>query len=481
MENYLLKNLNISSSVLENGKKYFQEGKVHLQKEENGEYFATVIGKEVYKTSVTVKGNRIVSFSCSCLARGCCKHVVALSYLILRKDEESPYSSFKKEMRQLSFKNDLNGYRGLPYKIRFSKSDISDDDYFSLIAEYLIGIVKNDVFFDECNLISELHVFERRVPFKEEEIKLILSKGLVLVSNDFASKSAFLASFLKDSYTSEIAQSFIVSHIDDEEYSLQSFLTSLSGKELPSFLIPSFTSLLIKYCPRVLTTKDLLFAKEEYENDGNFDELICLLRLLLKKSDPSLFLDKDFEYLSRNGFISEARSIAFSLLKLSDDFSSYIRYRKLFTDKEFYNVRYQVENAIMYKKYLNSALLIDGKNVFPSLYESFSLINLKPYEIFISRMLIKDSSTIHILVEKSHQYIKGELGKKNRNKDYFYSLLFLDYLKDDSISFCLFDKNLLNDKEDKKYKGIWLYLISKNNMLAQTSYLPYLEDKHVSN
>lgn len=479
MENYLLKDLDIASNIRENGEKYFSSNKVSLLSSDGEKYVAEIKGSKTYKTSITVKNRKIVSFFCDCPYPHICKHVVALSYLAL-EHENNTFEMFAKKIKQLSFKNSLDEFKGLPYKIVAASSSLKECEYTSLISLYLSEMVKSDFFYEEENLSSRLEVFESKKKLSDELFDGIIKESLHLLKGNYTSTNRFLSSLLKNERSAPILQRFIVSHIDDKEYSLASFFGGIEGKNLPKDLLPDFVVLLIKYSPRVLSKEDLILAKKHFEKEDMPDDALSVMHALLKRNDPSLFDDLDFEYLCKNGLSFEAKNISFALLKMSDDFSLYIRYRKLFTDKEFYNVRYQVENAISYKKYLNSVLLFDGKLFFPSLYEEFSYLKLNPYEVFLAKDLIREPSDIHILAEKAHQYIKGELNRKNRNKDYFYYLLYLDFLKDESISFYLFDKNVLEDKKDVFCRGIWIYLVKKHSLLSRTEYMPYLGDNYVS-
>lgn len=480
MENYLLKDLNISPSILASGEEYYNKGLVHLLFEDGLTYKAEVEGQEKYETTITIKDSRVSSFSCTCPYPRLCKHVVALAYVANEK-EGNVVHSFAYRIKRTVFTESLEAYKGLPYKINSSKDKLTEKEYVSLMAFYYAEMCRSDYIYDSCSSAMRLEIFTKSISLKENDYEEMISQSLAYLQNDSVFSSRLLSMFLKENVTTEATQSFIIKNIDDKSLHLQQFIIGISGKMLPKKLLPDFTLLLVNYSSRVLTKEDLLLAKKHFEEEDVPDNVLSIMHALLKKNDPSLFDDKDFEYLSKNGLSFEAKIISLSLLKMSDDFSLYIRYRKLFTDKEFYNVRFQVENVIAYKKYLNSVLLFDGKMFFPALYESFSYLKLDPYEVFLAKDLIKDPKDIHILAERAHQYIKGELNKKNREKNYFYYLLYLDYLKDESVSFYLFDDAVLEDKEEGFYRGIWVYLIAKNNFLSRTDYMQYIGENNVSN
>lgn len=478
MENYLLKDLNVPSSILSSGEEYFSEGLVHLLNEDGSRYEAEVDGSKTYKTSITIKNSHIASFSCTCPYPHLCKHVVALS-LLVSKEKDNVFNNLKRKIKRAAFNESLDEFKGLPYKINSFGDKITKEEYISLISCYFIEMCKSDYLYDSSASTMRLEIFTSKHALSEEEYGEIIESSIEYLKNDSISVSRLLNVFLKEEDITNMTQEFIIKNIENRALPLKQFMIGVAGKNLPAVMLPEFILLVSKCSPRVLAKEDLLQAKRFFIKEDSFDDLLTILNLLVTRNDPSSFEDSDFVYLSKNGFSSEARKIAFSLLKISDDFKDYLRFRKLFNEKEFYNVRYQVESAITYKKYLNTVLLFDGKEFFPSLYESFSYMKLNHYEIYLAKEFITDSKDIHILNERAHQYIKTELNKKNRNKDYFYCLLYLDYLKDDSLSFYLFDKAVLSDKEEKTFKGIWLYLINKYNLLSREAYMPYLREKYV--
>lgn len=478
MENYLLKDLNIPSSILASGEEYFSLKRVHLLSEDGMTYKAEVDGKEKYQTSITIKNSRAASFSCSCPYPHLCKHVVALSFAV--KDKlNSLVHTYTYKIQRAAFNEYLEEYKGIPYKINSIRDKLTKEEYLSLISTYYSNLSRSDYLYESCSSNMRLEIFNKGISLNDDDYKEVIKQSVQQLRNDPIYLSRFLSMFLKEDETTRATQEFIINNIEDKTLALKQFITGLIGRNLPNILLPEFTLLIANNAPRLLAKKDLLEAKRYFIKEGLSDDLLTILQVLQTKNDPTCFEDEDFQYLIKNGLHIEARKIAFSIMKVSSDFKDYIRYRKLFIDKEFYNVRYQVETVIAYKNYLNSVLIFDGKTFFPTLYESFSYLKLNPYEIYLAKEFITDSSDIHILNEKAHQYIKNEISKKNRNKDYFYYLLYLDYLKDDSISFYLFDKNVLLDKEESSYKGIWLYLVDKNNLLSRSSYMPYWRDKHV--
>ncbi len=478
MANYIKNLENVSKKIISRGKVYFLADKVKDIRHEDNEYQAKVIGNDSYDVSLSLNGDKLVSYSCSCPFPALCKHVVALLYAIEdNENKKDPYEDFLKKTRSLSFNNSFEEFYGLPYKINALSNKMSKEEYISLLCLYLQEMSSNECLFQEGNIQSRFSIFFEKMKFSDDEIFSIIEKVLNSLVNNLEGSLRFFSSFLKDEKTSQLLQQYAVRKYPNKDSQLNYCLTCLSGKSLPREMSPSFVSIIARISPRLLLEKDLLNAISYYEKEDSPDEVVFLLHLLLNKGDKDSFKKKDFDYLIKAGLLSEARNIAFCLLKSNDDFSSYLTYRRLFSDKEFYGVRSQVSIAISYKKYLNSVLLFDGKEYFPDLYDSFSYRLLNPTDIFLARDLIKENKTIHILTESSHKYVENELKKKHRNKDYFYSLLYLDYLRDDSLSYYLFKDEVLLDKEDKFYKGIWLYLVERNGLLGRINFNLYKGDK----
>lgn len=468
MANYIKNLENVSKKIIRRGKDYFLEGRVKDLHQENDRYLAKVEGNEIYDVSFSLNEDKLVSYSCTCPFPALCKHVAASLYALENiEDKKDPYEELTKKIKSLSFNNSFDEFYGLPYKINVLANKLSRDEYISLVCFYLKEMSSNEILFGNGSVQSRFLLFFEKGKLSSNEIDLIIEKVFEMLGPDLEGSLRFFSSFLKGEDTSLPLQRYVIRKYPNKNTQLNYCLTCLSGKNFPRNPIPSFISIIARISPRLLLEKDLLETINHYEKEDSPDEVVFLLHLLLNKGNQNSFKKKDFDYLSKAGLLSEARNIAFTLLKNNDDFSSYLTYRRLFNDKEFYGVRNQVSFAISYKKYLNSVLLFDGKEYFPDLYENFSYKLLNPCDIFLARDLIKETKTIHILTETSHKYIENELKKKNRNKDYFYALLYLDYLKDDSLSYYLFMDEVLEDKEDKFYKGIWLYLLMRNNLLGR--------------
>lgn len=480
MANYLGELHNVSPEIIKRGKEYYQEGKISNFHGENGIFHAKVQGNNEYDTTIEIKDGKLKSYSCSCPCRGICKHVVAL---LLKVEEEknkelvNPFETLRKKISSASFSENLEEFKGLPHKINGFLPYLRKDEYMSLIVSYLSSMAKNENLLADGNIAERFKTFKEKAQFSSDDIKKIISLSVDSLKNSSDGAYNFISSFIKDESTSKETQNYLIDEYDNDNKTAKYCITCLSGKDLPRYLTPSFTCLLAKTSPRLLTTENILIAKEEVKNESRNEDLLALLRLLTSKGDPSLIEDSDFEYLKDNGLNSEARNIAFSLLKGSDDFLDYLRYRKLFSTKEFFAIRYQTSMIISYKSYLNSVLLIDGKELYLELYNSFSYSQLNPQDVYLARDLIKDKKDIHILAEVAHKYVKNELGKRNRNKDYFFYLLYLDYLQDDSLAYYLFTKEVLLDKESKKTKGIWLYLLERNDLLKRVNMFSYGKGK----
>ncbi len=477
MTNYLEQLHNVSPKIIERGKQYYEDGKISNFHAESHIFYGKVEGNEgCYDTYVTIKDNKVESYSCSCPCTFLCKHVVALLFKVeeeKKKKQEKPFDSLKKKISSTAFSENLEEFKGLPYKINGFLPYLSKNEYTSLIVLYLSKMAKSESLLSDGNLVQRYNIFNEKAKFDHDALKSIISSSLDSLKDSPDGTYNFISSFLKDESTSEQMQEYILSEYQKENRSIKSALTCLSGKSLPRYLSPSFTCLLTKVSPRLVSDENLLIAKEEFKKECSNDDLLVVLRLLLTRGNFSLIEDDDFAFLKDNGLVQEARSIAFSILKSSDDFYDYLRYRKLYSNKEYFPIRYQVSMAISYKTYLNAALLIDGKEFFPELYETFSYESLSPKDVYLARTFIKDKKDIHILTEIAHKYIKGELAKKNRNKDYFYYLLYLDYLRDDSLSYYLFKEEVLADKETKKTRGVWLYLLENNDLLKRINAFSY--------
>lgn len=72
-------------AILERGYTYFSENHVHDVIVDDNTYSATILGNEIYETSVTVENNTVISMECDCpfaSEHGNCKHMAALCYTI---------------------------------------------------------------------------------------------------------------------------------------------------------------------------------------------------------------------------------------------------------------------------------------------------------------------------------------------------------------------------------------------------------------
>ncbi len=478
MANYIEKLHNVPAQIIKSGITYYQEGRISDFHKENEQYFATIQGNAKYNVSLSIKNKELSSFRCDCPYPHLCKHVIALLAKIdAEEKEEDRYVILKRKINSVTFSESLEEFKGLPHKINGSITFLEKNQYTSLMVLYLSNMAKSETLFYDGNLVERFKIFNEKAKLDSLGIKEIISRCVLALKDSLDGTYNFISSFLKDQLTSKDTQEFIVDEYKAGNPSIKYCLTCLSGKALPKYISSPFTLLLKDVSPRLLSVENIINAKNELKNKGNTDDVLSLLHLLLSKGDPSLFSDDDFKYLADNGLNSDARNLAFSILKGSDDFADYLRYRRLFSDKEFYGVRSQVSRSISYKTYLNSVLLIDGREFFPELYTSFTYKNLDPKEVYQAKDFIKEKKDIHILVEIAHKYIKNELGKRNRNKDYFYYLMYLDYLKDDSLSYYLFTKEILIDKESKDYKGMWLYLLERNDCLKRANILSYGKEK----
>ena len=481
MTNYIEKLHNVSPEIIKKGEEYYKEGRIKDFHKENDKYFASIEGNAKYSVSLTIKNKEMISFNCSCPYPHLCKHVVALLAKIQAEEkEENTFETLKRKISSVSFSENLEEFKGLPYKINGFLSFLNKNEYMSLISLYLGNMANHEKLFNDGNIAERFKIFNEKGKFDSKDIKEIISKTLEFLRNspnNLDSSCNFISSFLRDELTSKEIQDYIVEQYELNDITIKHCLTCLNGKSLPKYLLPSFTYLLSKTSPRLLSIENITIAKEEFKKNGSNDEILSLLRLLLNKGDPSLIDDSDFEYLVKNGLTTDARNIAFALMKSSDNFSDYLRFRRLYTDKEFFGNRYTISRTISYKSYLNSILLFDGQRFFPELYPSFSYDSLNPMDVYMAKDFIKERKDIHVLTEIAHKYIKGELAKKNRNKDYFYYLLYLDYLKDDSLSYYLFTEEVLIDKDSKDLKGVWLYLLERNGLLNRANIFSYGEEK----
>ena len=53
-------------AILERGYTYFSENHVHDVIVDDNTYSATILGSEIYETSVTVENNTVISMECDC-------------------------------------------------------------------------------------------------------------------------------------------------------------------------------------------------------------------------------------------------------------------------------------------------------------------------------------------------------------------------------------------------------------------------------
>ena len=197
------------------------------------------------------------------------------------------------------------------------------------------------------------------------------------------------------------------------------------------------------------------------------------MKLLFVRGGEESLREEDFIFLQKMGLTNDARELALSILKKSEDLSSYLRYRNLFSPSEFLRVSYELENIIRYKKFKNAVLLIDGKDYFPDLYEDFSYALLSPKDIFLLKDFLKEKKEISHLVQISHRRLEMEFKKKKRNKEYFFYLLFLDFYQDDFLSYYLLSNEVKEDISEPYWKGMWLYLLERNHLLGRISFYPY--------
>ncbi len=480
MTNYIAQLHNVSPKIIERGREYYKKGQISNFHGENHIFYGTVKGNEEYDVYVSIEDGELKTYACTCPCQFLCKHVVALLFKIEEeenKNQEKPFDSLKKKISSAAFLENEEEFKGLPYKINGFLPYLSKNEYMSLIVFYLSKMARSEKLLSNDNIAKRFEIFNEKGKFDSDSLYEVISMTVDSLKDSSEGVFNFISSFLKDETTTEIMQKYIVNEYENDNRLVKSSLICLSPKSLPKHLLPSFTSLLAKTSPRIVTDENLFEAKDSLKMDTRNEDLLVILHLLVSRGSYDLIEDKDFEYLRDNGLNEEARNIAFSILKSSDNFADYLRYRKLYSSKEFFAIRYRVSMAISYKTYLNSVLLIDGKDFFPDLYDTLSYESLNPKDIYLARTLIKDKKDIHILTEVVHKYLKNELAKRNRNKDYFYYLLYLDYLKDDSISYYLFKNEVLLDKEGKSTKGIWLYLLEKNNLLDRASLYPYEKER----
>lgn len=476
MRNYLSILNNVSPSILQRGKEYFQEGKVKKLTYSNGEYFATIEGKENYFVSLSLKDDGSFSYRCSCPYPHLCKHVVALAYQANEEEKKKlndMYSELLSQIRSITFLESLEDFKGLPYKINGFSNQLTEEERKKLIILYLSNMAKTSSFFEDGNILQRISLFEEKGRWNDDYLEEIIQGVLLSLKNDLDASLRFLTSLLKEERTSPYIQRYLLSKESSNDPQAKNCLVCLSGKNLPKTLLPEFVLLLAEKSPRLLLEKDLRSAIEFYKNENSGDSVAFLLNLLFVRGGEEALREDDFLFLEKMGLLSKAKELALAILKKSESLLSYLRYRKMFSSSEFYHVSYEVEDIIRYKKYKNAVLLFDGKDYFPDLYGDFSYALLFPRDIYLTKDFVQERKDISTLVQLSHRRLEMELKKKKRDKEYFFYLLFLDFWKDDSLSYYLLSNEVKEDAKDPYWRGIWLSLLEKNNLLSRISFIPY--------
>lgn len=476
MKNYLSILDNLPSNILQRGKEYFQEGKVKDFQYADGGCLAIIEGKKKYHVSLRLNNDGSFSYHCSCPYPHLCKHVVALAYMA-NEEEKKKYQNIYGELlfqiRSVSFLESLEEFKGLPYKINGFFNQLNEEERKKLIVLYLANMAKVPLFFENGNIVERISLFEEKGKWTDAYLEEIIQEVLLSLKEDLEGSFRFLTSLLKEERTSSFIQRYLVNGNEKEEVQAKNCLVCLSGKNLPRELLPEFVLLLAKKSPRLLLEKDLRNAINFYKEERDGKDVSFLLKLLFVKGGEDSLREEDFSFLQKIGLTNDARELALSLLKKSEDLSSYLRYRKMFSPSEFLRLSYEVENIIRYKKFKNAVLLIDGKDYFPDLYEDFSYALLSPKDIFLLRDFLKDKKEISHLVQISHRRLEVEFKKKKRNKEYFFYLLFLDFYQDDSLSYYLFSNEVKEDINEPYWKGVWLYLLERNHLLGRISFYSY--------
>ena len=476
MKNYLSILDNLPSTILQRGKEYFQEGKVKDFQYVNGECSANIEGKEKYRASLRLNDDGSFSYHCSCPYPHLCKHVVALAYMADEEDKkkyQNIYAELLSKIRSVSFSESLEEFKGLPYKINGFSSQLNEEERKKLIILYLSNMAKVLPFFENGNIVERISLFEEKGKWNDAYLEEIIQGVLLSSKDDLEGSLRFLTSLLKEERTSSFIQRYLVRGDISNEAQAKNCLVCLSGKNLPHKLLPEFVLLLAKKSPRLLLEKDLRNAINFYKEERDGNDVSFLLKLLFVRGGEESLREEDFIFLQKMGLTNDARELALSVLKKSEDLSSYLRYRNLFSPSEFLRVSYELENIIRYKKFKNAALLIDGKEYFPDLYEDFSYALLSPKDIFLLKDFLKEKKEISHLVQISHRRLEMEFKKKKRNKEYFFYLLFLDFYQDDSLSYYLLSNEVKEDISESYWKGIWLYLLERNHLLGRISFYPY--------
>ena len=482
----------MSSILQERGKDYAKEGKVVNLTREGEKVHALVKGKKDYVVTLSVDENdHLTAFHCDCPYPHLCKHVVAVLFALdeRSKQDEDPmyrkkesYRNAQERILSLARKRNTEQYLNYSFSLSAFLPLLSREDSFALVKLYfekMFGdalLCPNPIQFSLC--FSHLH---SKFLFQEEEIKDLIETFFTIFAEEKQETSRMVSCFLYCPETSLLLQNDLLSKQGRMSSSLSFAVSCLERRYAPKEMLPDFVLFLAQMKVNLVGVPDLLKAKDGFRKEGMSDSLVHILRLLLAKGEYSSFEDDDFAYLMKAGLSSDAREIAGNLVKMTDDFTDYLRFRNLFSHGDFSLTATRIEPFLTGKSYFNSVLLIDGKNYFPEDMVHFSYQNINPEHLFLSRNRIKDTEMIHRLTELAHLATEKEISKKRRNKRYFFYLLYLDAIQDSSLSYYLFHPSVLEDQKEPQFHAYWLYMADHNHLLPRAGLNRYLGGQHVPN
>ena len=482
----------MSPNILERGKEYAKEGKVVALTREGDKVHASVKGKKEYSVSFSLdEKDRLISYHCDCPYPHLCKHVVAVLFALEErsKQEEDPvyrkkesYRAIQEHILLLARKRITEEYLNYSFSLSAILPTFSREESLTLIKLYLermfgdVLLCPNPVQFSLC--FSRLH---SKFLFQEEDIEDLIESFLTIFAEKKQETARMVACLLYSPETSPCLQNYLLSKQGRMSPSLSFALSCLEKRYAPKNMLPDFVLLLAKMKVNLVGNSDLIKAKNHFRKEGMSDSLVSLLHLLLAKGEYASIEEQDIAYLMKVGLSSDARDIAGNLVKMTDDFRDYLRFRSLFSDSEYSLTATRIEPFLTGKSYFNSVLLVDGRDYFPEDMVRFSYQNINPEHLFLAKNRLKDPEVIHRLTELAHVFLEKEISKKRRNKRYFFYLLYLESVKDDSLSYYLFHPSVLEDQKEPQFHAYWLFMVDHNNLLSQAGLTRYLGGQHVSN
>ena len=474
MASYLTNLKTFDTDVIAKGNAYFNQGRVKVLLFSSDKAQAEVKGRELYRTELTFNPDKTISScSCTCPEKKPCKHMAALLYHLSNNDSIKPEdNAYYDELERL--KSSLKKAKAEP-----TRTDI-------------IKIANDIVAFDKISEAELIELFPDFLsipqPYGETEDRVSRAISIYLGNSKIGKNKLepLFESVLTDKKVPLYNRALMFKACTMDKRARTPFLSTFrsllmrSGKKINEL---AYQNISIVYGPDINAFFLLLCAREGFfpisENDYQTalkdalekQQYVSVLELIdrIANQFDGVWVFDLLKILCDKGFSREARKIGEKVFIKSNDFSSYVGYKKLFNPEEYSRIARKTQEQCRFKPYYGAYCLYENRDDLLSV--AFNKLTLN--DVFVVKDNLNDKNRVKT-IKFFFKRFESLLDTKKNSPELVDGLKFLDYLHDGSLKDYLRDPRLIEKTKDApELRSLYLNLIRNNDMSKEVGVLPY--------